>query len=111
LLAAIIVFSPQMFAARRMPPSETIHANLSQFGGRAFGTTWSVKIRGNQDTASLKTVVADELERIESMLSHWRPDSFTSQFNSSETILAAEYPAALIALVARAQELSRVTGG
>ena len=53
----------------------------------------------------------DELERIESTLSHWRPDSFTSQFNQSETTLAAEYPAELIALVDRAQELSRLTDG
>jgi thiamine biosynthesis lipoprotein len=55
--------------------------------------------------------VAAELERIESTLSHWRPDSFTSQFNASETTLETEQPAELVALVARAQELSRLTGG
>jgi thiamine biosynthesis lipoprotein len=70
-----------------------------------------VKVRGAHDTAVLKKAAFAELERIESTLSHWRPDSFTSQFNASETTLATEQPAELIALVARAQELSELTEG
>jgi thiamine biosynthesis lipoprotein ApbE/Na+-translocating ferredoxin:NAD+ oxidoreductase RnfG subunit len=111
LLATLAIFSPRLFTARRDAPRETTKMIASEFSGRAFGTTWSVKIRGKHETTALKTAVATELEHVESSLSHWRPDSFTSQFNSSETTLAAEYPAELIALVARAQELSRLTSG
>src|SRR4029079_15100028 len=86
-------------------------ADDTQFGGPAFGTTWSVKIRGKHDAGPLKMAVVAELERIEITLSHWRPDSFTSQFNASETTLTTEQPAELVALVARAQELSQLSGG
>jgi NosR/NirI family nitrous oxide reductase transcriptional regulator len=111
LLAAGVMFMLDVIASRKAALQPVTDANLSEFNGRAFGTAWSVKLRGDFDTAAFKAKVADELERIESTLSHWRPDSFTSQFNQSETTFAAEYPAELIALVARAQELSRLTGG
>jgi thiamine biosynthesis lipoprotein len=55
--------------------------------------------------------LAAELERIESTLSHWRPDSATAQFNASETTFATEQPAELVLLVSRALELSRATDG
>ena len=51
------------------------------------------------------------MERIESTLSHWRPGSATSEFNAIETTLEIEQPRELVQLVARAQELSRVTNG
>jgi thiamine biosynthesis lipoprotein len=60
---------------------------------------------------ALKTAVAEELQRIESTLSHWRPESYTSQFNASETTLETEQPAELVGLVARSLELSRISGG
>jgi thiamine biosynthesis lipoprotein len=90
---------------------QPVPLSSAEFSGRAFGTTWSVKVRGQHDVAALQTAVAGELERIESTLSHWRADSATSQFNSSETTLATEQPGELIALVSRAQELSRLTDG
>jgi thiamine biosynthesis lipoprotein ApbE len=86
-------------------------ADADELAGPAFGTRWSVKVRGAHDAAALKTVIAAELERIESTLSHWRPDSHTSQFNTSETTLETEQPAELVELVARSQELSRLSGG
>jgi NosR/NirI family nitrous oxide reductase transcriptional regulator len=111
LLAGLVVFAPHASSTSPLPAPERTAGTTSEFSGRAFGTTWSVKIRGTHSRAALKTDVANELERVESTLSHWRPDSFTSQFNSSETTLAVEYPAELIALVARAEEISRLTGG
>lgn len=82
--------------------------------GEAFGTTWSVKLRGEhaaEQIAPLQTAVATELERIESTLSHWRPDSFTSQFNATETTFETEQPAELVALVSRALEISHKSHG
>jgi NosR/NirI family nitrous oxide reductase transcriptional regulator len=79
--------------------------------GEAFGTTWSVKIRGEHAAESLQTAVATELERIESTLSHWQPDSFTAQFNATETTFETEQPAELVALVSRALEISQQAHG
>ncbi|MCU0877339.1 MAG: FAD:protein FMN transferase, partial [Pirellulaceae bacterium] len=82
--------------------------------GEAFGTTWSIKLRGEHAAAQiepLQTAVAAELERIESALSHWRRDSFTAQFNATETTFETEQPAELVALVSRALEISRKSHG
>jgi NosR/NirI family nitrous oxide reductase transcriptional regulator len=86
-------------------------ADAKEIAGPAFGTRWSVKVRGAHDAAALKSAIAEELERIESTLSHWRSDSYTSQFNASETTLQTEQPAELVELVAKSLELGRLTGG
>jgi NosR/NirI family nitrous oxide reductase transcriptional regulator len=82
-----------------------------ELGGAAFGTRWSVTIRGQHDAIALQSKIAAELERIESTLSHWRRDSYTSQFNASETTLPTDQPVELVELVARSLELSRLSGG
>lgn len=89
----------------------TMRPIAQELGGAAFGTRWSVKIRGQHDVAALHSKIAAELERIESTLSHWRRDSYTSQFNTSETTLPTEQPAELVELVARSLELSRLSSG
>jgi thiamine biosynthesis lipoprotein ApbE len=112
--AAIAVALPVVLPASLRLAHEAPTAGqpeITEIGGKALGTTWSVKVRGACDAKALQTTVATELERIESTLSHWRPDSFTAQFNASETTLATEQPAELIVLVAHAQKLSRLTGG
>lgn len=117
IAGGLVLAGALAMAIPRLPFSEyrTLHDSpkdgTKSLSGQAFGTTWSVRIRGPHDTSALQAAVADELERIESSLSHWRPDSFTSQFNASETTLATEQPEELIALVARAQWLSQITDG
>jgi thiamine biosynthesis lipoprotein ApbE/Na+-translocating ferredoxin:NAD+ oxidoreductase RnfG subunit len=116
LVVAAALLGPQLVAGLTVTTAlhdspEEGQRQVGQFSGKAFGTTWSVKLRGKHDVAALKAAVAAELERIESTLSHWRPESFTSQFNASETTLETELPAELVALVARALEISRLTGG
>jgi NosR/NirI family transcriptional regulator, nitrous oxide reductase regulator len=108
-LLAVVLYLPR--DARDELVVQPTMERPSEFSGSAFGTTWTVKVRGLYDVAALKSAVVRELERIESTLSHWRRDSATSQFNASETALATEQPGELIALVARAQELSRLTDG
>ncbi len=69
-------------------------------------------IRDNvPDAQRLRDQLQAELERIESQLSHWRPTSETSQFNSSETTLEQEYSAELVSLIERARQLGEATGG
>lgn len=113
-LVATGLFGPTLKAKYQpsVPPSPVIsEPKFVELGGKAFGTTWSVKVRGDHRVAPLQEAVAKELERIESSLSHWRADSSTAQFNASETTLETEQPDELLALVARAQEISRLTDG
>jgi len=110
---ALIVFIPKaIHSPARTPSSTTLPSEtISTFGGQAFGTTWTIKLRGTHSAESLKPLVSTEIERIESTLSHWRKDSYTSQFNASQTTLATEQPAELIRLVTLAREISSKTSG
>jgi thiamine biosynthesis lipoprotein ApbE/Na+-translocating ferredoxin:NAD+ oxidoreductase RnfG subunit len=113
---AILMLTAGMLLLPRLWPSPWTAPtaggpHVTELTGQAFGTTWSIKFRGDHKAGPLQESIAAELERIESTLSHWRPDSFTSQFNATETTLALEYPAELVALVAQAKELSRLTDG
>ena len=84
----------------------------TMFQGKAFGSTWSVKLRVKIPSAeSLQAKLQKELHRIEGLLSHWKPQSATAQFNASKTTLETEQPAELISLVAKAIEISRATRG
>ncbi|MCO6456816.1 MAG: FAD:protein FMN transferase [Pirellulaceae bacterium] len=93
-----------LWPARERPCTELL--------GEAFGTTWRIRFRRPlRDAASVREAIADELERIESRLSHWRVDSETSRFNASQTTLEMEFSAELVQLVERAQWFSRETDG
>src|SRR5262249_18519666 len=108
LLVAAGLFGPKVWAAYRPStpePGPATEPKFVELGGRAFGTTWSVKVRGDHHMAPLQQALMAEMERIESTLSHWRADSSTAQFDASETTLETEQPAELVALVARALEL------
>lgn len=113
LLVASAFFVPRL---RHLLPWNSAKKALAEpapteIAGQAFGTSWSVKFRGAHDAGTLQPLIAAELERIESTLSHWRPTSATSQFNGSETTLAMEQPAELIKLGVLAQELNRASQG
>lgn len=114
LMVAGVLFSPRIMTAKQgsleSKPSAPEPKYL-ELGGKAFGTTWSVKVRGEHTLAPLQAAVAAELEHIESSLSHWRSTSATSQFNSSETTLQSEQPEEFLQLVAKALELSARTEG
>lgn len=98
---------------RHLPPISPVGKDeVTSIHGKAFGSSWTVKLRGKPfNNDALKVKLQAELERIESTLSHWRPQSATSQFNASETTQETEQPAELIALVSRGLELSRATQG
>lgn len=107
---ALGLFAPKLWEKYRHS-SASSPAKSTEINGKAFGTTWTVKLRGDLAVEPLQAAIAAELERIESSLSHWRPDSSTSQFNSSETTLETEQPVELLQLIARAQALSKLTNG
>lgn len=114
LFAAAYVFLPPVLPASLFMASSDEAAPppgaSREFSGRAFGTTWSVKLR-TPAARSLQHVIDEELERIESSFSHWREESETSQFNSSRTTLAMEMSPECLALVSFGRRLSEATDG
>lgn len=97
---------------QRVAAPEAVQASEQRLEGQAFGTFWSVTVRGAvADPAALQQQLATELERVESRLSHWRPESETSQFNASDTTLEMEYSPELIDLLALTQQVSQQTRG
>lgn len=111
---AIGLFAPKLWEGYQRTSANLGPANVAktvEINGKAFGTTWTVKLRGEHPLATLQAAIATELERIESSLSHWRHDSFTAQFNASETTLETEQPVELLQLIARAQAVSELTQG
>jgi NosR/NirI family nitrous oxide reductase transcriptional regulator len=107
------LFGPKLWETFRHSSASSLRteAKTTEINGKAFGTTWSVKLRGDLQVEPLHAAISAELERIESSLSHWRPDSSTAQFNASETTLETEQPVELLQLIARAQALSELTQG
>ncbi len=55
--------------------------------GKALGTTWMVKVRSAKsiDPRDLRDAIVAEIEKIEKILSHWRPDAELYQFNHALT--------------------------
>jgi NosR/NirI family nitrous oxide reductase transcriptional regulator len=114
LLVAAGLFAPGLWASINStdePLAEVPEPRFLEIGGKAFGTTWSAKIRGDHALAPLQAAVSEEMERIESSLSHWRETSATAQFNSSETTFETEQPEEFLQLVAKALDLSLRTDG
>ena len=113
LSGAVWLASPTLEARLwRVAVPESVPATEQRLEGQAFGTFWKVTVRGAvADPAALQQQLAAELERVESRLSHWRPESETSQFNASDTTLELEYSPELIDLIARALQVSEQTQG
>ena len=99
------------------PPNENLVTTenstaLTEMHGGAFGTTWTVKIRGVvPDRLGLQREVAAEINRVEFSLSHWRKGSQTSQFNELESTQPMTMDAEMVALLTFTQKLSQASAG
>jgi thiamine biosynthesis lipoprotein ApbE len=115
LAAAIFWVKSPGSPARRSPggeSSEVQSAPVAELRGNGFGTTWSVKLRGQtMGLDALREAVAGEVERLERTLSPWRKESATSQFNAAETTLPVQVPEELCRIVNFAQRVSRASAG
>ena len=85
-MGAVAAFLPRPeFTAEETPESSARHA-VTELHGAAFGTTWTVKVRGSDvDAEILKRELEAEINRIEFSLSHWRESSGTTDFNHLES--------------------------
>ena len=87
------------------PPVTEIH-------GAAFGTTWTVKVRGDGfDVDILKRELEAEAGRVEFSLSHWRDSSGTYDFNARDTLRPFGVTDELMQLVLLGRRLGEATGG
>lgn len=79
-----------------------------------MGTSYSIKLSPAPEEAvrtALKGDIDRRLERINSQMSTYRPDSDLMQFNRSPSTDWQQLPPEIVGLVTRANHISRLTGG
>ena len=70
------------FAAACAPPPDPTWT----LDGEAFGTRWTVRIRGPEtDAPSVRAAIEAELDAVDRSMSNWRDDSELSRLNASES--------------------------
>ena len=82
--------------------------------GRAFGSTWSVKLAEPLDAAraaNLGEAVQTALDRVDAQLSNWRDDSEVSRFNARRDTNWFAVSAETARVAAEALRLSELSGG
>ncbi len=73
-----------------------------------MGTTWSLRV--DPETKSIRQIeLQQQLDALESTLSHWQPDSPVSRFNASSSTDWIEVPTELIEVVELAQQIGGET--
>jgi FAD:protein FMN transferase len=76
--------------------------------GHTMGTTWSLRMPGGT-RAIRQTDLQQQLDAWETIISHWRPDSALSRFNSSTSTDWITVPAELVEVVELAQQIGSDT--
>ena len=85
-LGAVVAFIPRPDFAEETSPETSARQAVTELHGAAFGTTWTVKVRGSDiDAEILKRALEAEINRVEFSLSHWRESSATADFNHLES--------------------------
>lgn len=103
LAGSVFVYHPK--ASGREPATREVR-------GTGFGTTWCVKAHcGPRSLGKIREALAAEVERIESVLSHWRPGSATNRFNQTSVTDWQPVPEELVRLVEFCQRVSLASGG
>jgi thiamine biosynthesis lipoprotein len=111
-VGAAIAFFPRGEAIAEDPAEAAARRPVTELHGAAFGTTWTVKVRGDQvDAELLKRELEAELNRVEFSLSHWRASSATSDFNQLESTQPFGITPELAELTELGLRLSRATDG
>ncbi len=79
--------------------------------GFAQGTTYSLQWVGGGADAEVAAAAEQELERIDALLSNYRPDSTLEGFNAARTTAPVELPAELVALLQLAKAVHAASDG
>lgn len=111
-LGAAVAFLPRAEYVVEESPETTARRAVTELHGAAFGTTWTVKVRGSDvDAEILKRELEAEINRIEFSLSHWRESSATADFNHLESVQPFGISQELADTVEFALKLSAASGG
>jgi thiamine biosynthesis lipoprotein len=80
-----------------------------------MGTTWAVKVATDsldgERRVALDRAIGDQLERVDSLMSHYRQDSEVSRFNAAGPGEPVEVSPETLEVVALAQEIAVMSGG
>lgn len=107
LKATALVFVLAILAGCSQPEDWVIQ-------GSAMGTTYTIRIShppGDLTRDELATLLAAEIERVEALMSTYRPESELSRFNASDSTDWVPVSDDTAIVVAAAQEISRLTNG
>jgi len=111
-LGAAIAFLPRPEFADAEEAEASPRQAVAELHGAAFGTTWTIKVRGSDvDAELLKRELEAEINRLEFSLSHWRESSVTADFNHLESTQPFGISPELADLVEFAQKLSVASSG
>jgi FAD:protein FMN transferase len=80
----------------------------STMGGRTMGTTWSLRVHPGARLPPMEEL-QQKLDTWESILSHWRPNSAVSRFNSTSSTEWITVPPELVEVVELAQKIGADT--
>ncbi len=99
--------------AARSHPRADLEDILVRRARPLMGTLVGVTVRGPDGDALERAIrgVFAEMERLEAILSEWRPDSAVSRVNQSAGVAPVRVPAELIAIMEVAARVSRATRG
>jgi thiamine biosynthesis lipoprotein ApbE/Na+-translocating ferredoxin:NAD+ oxidoreductase RnfG subunit len=111
-VGAALAFLPRPEFGEAEAPEASAHRTVTELHGAAFGTTWTIKVRGSDvDAELLKRELEAEINRVEFSLSHWRESSATADFNHLESVQPFGITQELADTTEFALRLSTVTGG
>jgi thiamine biosynthesis lipoprotein len=81
--------------------------------GAAQGTTWHVSVwqPGGVDVSALQQRINAEFDRLDRVLSNYRPDSDIERFNTTETTAPVEVGSEITGLVQAAKQVSQTSQG
>lgn len=101
-----------LFALRYVPwerPATTIRLSRP-----LMGTMWTIEVCDGGRTTEARVAINaayEELNRIDALMSEWKPESPISQVNAAAGLHPVEVPAELREMIERSIRYSRLTGG
>ena len=84
------------------------------FAGEAFGTRWTVRVRGalaEADAVRVRTLIEAELDAVDRSMSNWRPDSEISRLNRAPGVEPLPISEPLAAVLETALRVREESGG
>src|SRR5262245_26940106 len=105
--SCVVLCASTAVAACASPPAEPVRT----VSGFAQGTTFSLQWTGGGSETDVEAAAERELERIDALLSNYRPDSTLERFNALRSTEPAELPQELVALLSVAKSVHAASAG